>query len=74
MARMPIFCSNIDPLMELVRGYVAGFPPDESPETVGESIVKRLQSDAAYALSVRARTTFDWERIFEQHVLPLVEA
>jgi hypothetical protein len=33
-----------------------------------------LQSDSAYALSVRARTTFEWERIFEKHVLPLVEA
>jgi glycosyltransferase involved in cell wall biosynthesis len=74
MARMPIFCSNIDPLMELVRGHVTGFSPDESPAAVGEFIVKRLQSDAAYALSVRARTTFEWERVFEKHVLPLVEA
>jgi glycosyltransferase involved in cell wall biosynthesis len=74
LVRMPIFCSSIDPLMELAGGRVTSFSPDESPESVGKAIVNHLQSDSAYALSVRARTTFEWERIFEKHVLPLVEA
>jgi hypothetical protein len=49
------------------------FSPDAEPSAVAQLIAARLNADRAHAMAVRVRRSYDWQRIFEQEIEPLVQ-
>ncbi len=72
-SRMPVFCADIPPLRELGGGDVTYFSPDGDPEAIARTIVTRLNSDSTYRFAMRARRGFTWERVYIDHIAPLLE-
>jgi mannosylglucosylglycerate synthase len=72
-SKLPVFCTDIEPLCALGLDDATYFSPDADPETVAAQIADRLQHDPQYQLAVRLRRTYTWERIYTQHITPLLE-
>ena len=73
LSRLPVFCSDIEPLRALGRTDAVTFSPDADPAQIAQCIAYRLQSDAAYQFAVRVRQHYTWERIYLDHIAPLLE-
>ena len=71
-SHLPVFCTDIQPLRELGLDDVTYFSPDEDPVKVAAPIVKYFQSFSTARLSIRARASFRWEAIYQQHIAPLL--
>lgn len=71
-SHLPVFCTDIQPLRELGLDDVTYFSPDEDPVKVAAPIVKYFQSFSMARLSIRARASFRWEAIYQQHIAPLL--
>jgi glycosyltransferase involved in cell wall biosynthesis len=71
--RLPVFCTNIEPLRTLGGKEVATFSPDADPESIARLIIDRLQSDAQYQFAVRTRQQYAWEEIYRTKIAPLLE-
>ena len=72
-SRLPVFCSDISPLRDLGQDDVTYFPLDEPPESIAAKIAGLLKIDPVYRYAVRARQSFTWERIYADHIAPLLE-
>jgi glycosyltransferase involved in cell wall biosynthesis len=72
-SHLPAFCADISPLRELGLDDAAFFSPDEDPAKIAGMIADYFQSSATARLSVRARSSFRWEAIYRQHILPLLK-
>jgi mannosylglucosylglycerate synthase len=72
-SKLPVFCTDIEPLRALGLNDVTTFSPDADSETVAAQIANRLQHDPQYQIAVRLRRAYTWERIYTQHIAPLLE-
>jgi glycosyltransferase involved in cell wall biosynthesis len=73
LARLPVFCADIPPLRALAEGYAMFFPPDGDPRQIADMITQYFSADLRYAFKAHVRTHFTWERIYQQHIRPLLE-
>lgn len=72
-SHLPVFCSDIPPLHDLGHNDVTYFSPDDEPESIAAKIVARLKTDPVYRVASRARQGFTWDRIYTDHIAPLLE-
>lgn len=72
LTRLPIFCSNIDPLPEIGGHDAHYFSPDAPAQQVADLIFNTLNTDPIYNFSVRARQSYAWQRVYNQHIEPLL--
>lgn len=68
MARMPIFCSAIPPLMEIAQNNAYYFSPIAHPPDVANLIIEKLETDPLFCLRQRVLRDFVWDNIFERKI------
>ncbi len=73
LTRLPVFCADIAPLRELGGEDVTYFELDAEPAAIARAIAARLRADPAYRFAVRAREHYAWDRIYAEHLAPLLE-
>ncbi len=73
LAGLPVFCSDIPPLHFLGGDQALYFSPDASPQEVSRLVAGRLVEDPVYKLRQRVRTTFTWERVYQERIAPLLK-
>jgi len=71
-SHLPAFCADIPPLRELGLNDATFFSPDEDPVMIAGLVADYFQSSAPARLSMRARSSFHWEAIYRQHIVPLL--
>ena len=71
-SHLPAFCADIPPLRDLGLNDVYFFSVDEKPLVIADAIAEYFQTSAPARLALRARTTFRWEAIYQQHIAPLL--
>lgn len=72
LARLPVFCADIEPLRALGADDVTYFSPDADPRAVAAIVAQRLGHDPAYRLALRTRQRYTWERVYAEHIAPLL--
>ncbi|MBL8045325.1 MAG: glycosyltransferase [Anaerolineales bacterium] len=72
-SRLPMFCTDIPPLRALGGERATYFAPEAEPHAVAAQIQTRLAADDAYGAAVAARRTFTWERVYAEHLAPLLK-
>lgn len=72
LSRMPIFCSEIEPLTELGLDDVTYFDPQGDPEMVAVQVADALARSSTYRFAVRARASLTWEQVYTRHIAPLL--
>jgi glycosyltransferase involved in cell wall biosynthesis len=72
ITRLPLFCADIPPLRDLGQADAAYFSPDSDPVAVADMIASRLSVDPVYRFAVRARRGYSWERVYHDHIAPLL--
>jgi glycosyltransferase involved in cell wall biosynthesis len=72
-SKLPVFCTDIEPLRALGLNEATTFSPDADPQAVAAQIADRLQHDPQYQLAVRLRRAYTWESIYARHIAPLLE-
>ena len=71
-SHLPVFCADIPPLRELGMSDAYYFSPDENPTVLANAITNYFQSNPPARLAMRARTSFRWEAIYQEHIAPLL--
>ena len=71
-SHLPVFCTDIPPLQELGMDDAYYFSPDENPSVFANAITNYFQSNSPARLAMRARTSFRWEAIYQEHIAPLL--
>jgi glycosyltransferase involved in cell wall biosynthesis len=71
-SHLPVFCADIPPLRELGMDDAYYFSPDENPVVLANAITNYFQSNPPARLARRARTSFRWEAIYQEHIAPLL--
>ncbi len=74
VARLPVFCTELEPLIELGAADVTYFSPSAAPEAVAELVAERLSDSALYHFAVRARHRYNWDQVYREHMAPLLAA
>ncbi len=74
LTRLPVFCADVAPLPEIGGEEVHYFSPDAEPQAVAELIDSTLNADSAYRFAARARQSYAWTRIYDQHIEPLLQS
>jgi glycosyltransferase involved in cell wall biosynthesis len=69
--RLPIFCSDIEPLRELGKDEAEYFSPQATPEEIGAKIGKYLQESNSYRIRKRLHS-HEWNRVYENMIAPLL--
>jgi glycosyltransferase involved in cell wall biosynthesis len=70
----PIFCTDLPPLRELAGEHALYFDPDAEPESLATRIFHALDSSPVYAMRVRVRKQYTWEKIYAVHIDPLLRS
>jgi glycosyltransferase involved in cell wall biosynthesis len=70
---LPIFCSDIPPLQSLGGSNATYFSPEADPDELADIIANCLSSSAVFRMRVEVRREFAWERIYTQHIAPLLQ-
>jgi glycosyltransferase involved in cell wall biosynthesis len=73
LARLPIFCSDLEPLRALAGEWADYFTPDDRPSKIAGIIFQRLKDDPVFRLRVQIRQSYSWEAVFRRHIAPLLE-
>ena len=73
LAGIPVFCSDITPLKELGSNDVSYFSLDGDAQGVADLISRTLAASRRYALRKRVMREHAWERICEDHLVPMLE-
>jgi len=71
-SHLPAFCADIPPLRELGLSDVTFFSPDEDPAKVANMLANHFQSSFASRLTMRARSSFRWDVIYQEHIAPIL--
>ncbi len=74
LARLPVFAADIPPVRESGGDFVHLFDPRGDADAVAGQIAARLKHDRAYRLRRRVVEHFTWQRILQNHLIPLIEA
>ena len=70
--RIPIFCSNIEPLRSLVAPGTVVFDLASPPRDIAELIIQRLQTDQAYKSRRKLLENHAAKRLYFEQVEPLL--
>jgi glycosyltransferase involved in cell wall biosynthesis len=70
--RVPVFCSDIPALRELAAKHANFFKLDAKPDAIATAIKKELAKDHAGILKREIERRFGWERIYKDHLDPLL--
>jgi len=70
--RLPVFCSEIEPLTRLLPGGVSAFALDATPEMVAKLIRCTLAADPAYIARRTTVKNFSWTAIYRNFLSPLL--
>jgi glycosyltransferase involved in cell wall biosynthesis len=73
LARLPIFCSDLDPLKALASEWAEYFSPDDKPSKIAAQIFSRLKDDSAFRLRVQIRQAYTWEAVYRRQIAPLLD-
>jgi mannosylglucosylglycerate synthase len=73
MARLPIFCTDLPPLVALAGEWATTFSPDADPQAVAGDIAARLERDPLYQMRRRVKLEFSWEAVYTRSIAPLLE-
>ncbi|HEY5895408.1 MAG TPA: glycosyltransferase family 4 protein [Chthoniobacterales bacterium] len=71
--RLPIFCSENQPLADLARLNGLVFPPSTDPAALAADIVVFLSRDPANRVCKIIRDKYNWRTIFRNSILPLLQ-
>jgi len=71
LARLPIFCSDLDPFKESGGNQIHSFSITDMPQVIAQRITSKLFKDNAYILRKRIRRNFTWQQIVRERLLPL---
>jgi glycosyltransferase involved in cell wall biosynthesis len=71
-SHLPAFCADIPPLRELGLDDAVYFSPEADPATVAALLADTFDSSLSARLAMRARTSFRWQAIYQQHIKPLL--
>lgn len=70
---LPVFCTDLLPLQELGGDDVFYFSPQAHPSELAQAVYKTLMEDPRYKLKVRVRQKYSWEKVYQEHIAPLLE-
>jgi len=71
---MPIACSDIEPLGEVVEKYACLFKLSEDPEKIAKRILRYLSKIPPHALYKKILANYSWEAIYKNHLRKLIGA
>ena len=69
---LPIFASNTQPLEAMAEKNGLVFAPDCDATRLAFDIAAFLEASAASQVRRRVRSDFDWQLIYQKHILPLL--
>jgi glycosyltransferase involved in cell wall biosynthesis len=72
LTRLPVFCTDIEPLRALGVGDATYFSADADPRSVAAVVAQRLGQDPAYRFAVRVRQGYGWDRVYTDRIEPLL--
>lgn len=72
IARLPIVCTDLPVLREVVGSAATFVPLDGGPPDFADAIEQALSVSPAAALAGRIRRQSDWRRIVEEQVVPAI--
>lgn len=72
MHRLPVFCSDIEPLRDLLREGAVRFSPDAEPASVAALIEGTLAASPAFRERRRVLRECSWEAIYTRHLAALL--
>jgi len=72
MHRLPVFCSDIEPLRDLLREGAVRFSPDAEPASVVALIEETLAASPAFRERRRVLRECSWEAIYTRHLAALL--
>jgi glycosyltransferase involved in cell wall biosynthesis len=70
--RLPIFCSNIEPLRSNLPDNVVKFDLRSSPRNIGETILNALKADTAFASRKRLLMNYSAKSLYREKIEPLL--
>ncbi len=70
--RLPVFCSDIEPLRELLHEGAARFSPDADPGHVASLIGETLAASPAFRERRRVLREYAWGAIYRRHLAGLL--
>jgi glycosyltransferase involved in cell wall biosynthesis len=70
--RLPSFCSDIEPLRDLLRQGAVHFPPDAEPAHVATLIEGTLAASPVFRERRRVLREYSWGAIYRQHLAALL--
>ena len=70
--RLPVFCSDIEPLRDRLRETAVLFPPDAEPSRVATLIEETLAASPAFRERRRVLRECSWDAIYRQHLAALL--
>jgi glycosyltransferase involved in cell wall biosynthesis len=72
LARLPIFCSDLEVLREVGGDHATYFGLDEPPAQIAALISHAMQATGVVAMRRRVMTQYTWDVIFKSQMLPLL--
>jgi glycosyltransferase involved in cell wall biosynthesis len=66
--RLPVFCSDIEPLRDRLRETAVFFPPDAAPADVARIIRDSLAASSAFRERRRVLRECSWDAIYGRHL------
>lgn len=72
LARIPVFCSDIQVLRELGGEQANYFSLDDDPAQVASRLASALSPNATYALRKRVLGSYTWQGIYQREIAPLL--
>lgn len=72
MHRLPVFCTDIDPLRGLLRENVTLFLPDAKVALIATGISNTLEGSPAYRERKRMLREYSWPTIYRTHLAPML--
>ena len=70
--RLPVFCSDIEPLRDRLRETAVLFPPDAEPTRVAALIAETLTASPAFRERKRVLREYGWGAIYRRHLAALL--
>jgi mannosylglucosylglycerate synthase len=70
--RLPIFCSDIEPLRSNLPSNAVTFDLRTSPRNIGETIIAALKSDRAFASRKKLLMNHSAQRLYLEKIAPLL--
>ncbi len=70
--RLPIFCSDIEPLNTLLAHGLSTFSPDATPDEIAALIAATLSTDPACTARKETMRSYSWDAIYRNFLSPLL--